>query len=177
MQPELPALSKQDFAELAHVEASDIVLSTVHGSHLYGLAHPGSDLDLYVVVHEQAHPTQQITDGADVTVIGLKGFLEQATKGVPQSLEALYSPVANYDAAWEPFLRSWVSGGPQVLHTFDRTIAAFRKVRVTPKRLVHAERIAIERDQLVRYCRLFPRLSNAERERILSRAAQQQQHV
>lgn len=82
------------------------VLSTVHGSHLYGLAHANSDLDTYeVVVGGDKNFARQSNRETDALRLHLSRFQRSVRDGVPQALEALFSPVAEYDGDYAPFLR------------------------------------------------------------------------
>ena len=68
------------------------LLRSIHGSHLYGLAHANSDNDTYIVVDQGTRRAKQkIVGKEDVTVLTLGEFARQIHKGVPQALEALYS--------------------------------------------------------------------------------------
>ena len=88
-----------------------VVLATVHGSHLYGTYHEGSDLDLYAVVTGTlgAHGPRPrglhvVADGLDVTVLELDTHLASLNSGAHQALEAHGSPWLVLDPAWAPFL-------------------------------------------------------------------------
>lgn len=66
-------------------------MSTPAGSHLYGLAHAGSDNDTFEVW--LGRRTRQSMQGADdVLRVSYDDFVKGVAKGVPQFLEALYSP-------------------------------------------------------------------------------------
>ena len=68
------------------------VFRTVHGSHLYGLAHEGSDMDTFIVTFEDRGRARQTMTGLDDTVrVGWRTFLERAMSGSHQSCEALFS--------------------------------------------------------------------------------------
>ena len=78
-----------------------VILEVVHGSHLYGLATPTSDLDTYRVVNESIaykHNTrkgvkQKITGDDDIITVPVSTFLHQCEEGTPQALEAMFSPL------------------------------------------------------------------------------------
>lgn len=96
------------------------VLRTIHGSHLYGLAHEGSDTDTYEVVlfdrpglKHYAHRDKK----TDHLVLSFDRFLEMAGRGVPQALEALWSPYAEVDKAFAPVFSSL---RPEYYETIDR---------------------------------------------------------
>lgn len=106
---------------------SETILQTVHGSHLYGLAHPGSDLDTYRVVlggnKKYARQTKRGDD--DCMVISLDRFLAQVAVGVPQALEALFSPFAQINMDWAPFLLGLRPGLIKTQMRYRRTIINF----------------------------------------------------
>ncbi|WP_192496671.1 nucleotidyltransferase domain-containing protein [Pseudoclavibacter sp. CFCC 13796] len=140
-----------------------VILQTVHGSRLYGLQHPGSDYDFSLVVDRRMpRPLHIIRADVDVTVVSVDEFMAQVFRGVPQALEALYSASAQITDAWAPFLRRWRSTGTLVRSTFRRTQAAFRRDRVTSKRLIHARRLQIEAAQIESCGRLRPELTATE---------------
>lgn len=87
---------------------SKTLLLTIHGSHLYGLSHENSDKDFYRVIdavpekNEHGHVKkrngqQTVEADLDDTVFDLKTFMIHAYDGVPQALEAMFSPVATVD--------------------------------------------------------------------------------
>jgi predicted nucleotidyltransferase len=84
------------------------LLLTVHGSRLYGLSHELSDEDFYRVIDavppknehgdvKKRNGQQTVADSLDDTVFDLKTFMIHAYAGVPQALEAMFSPVATID--------------------------------------------------------------------------------
>lgn len=85
-----------------------VILSTVHGSHLYGLADQWSDKDRYTVYlsDNQRGSRDSINGLDDHKSQDLDTFLQHVAQGVPQALEALYSPVAEIDRQYAAFLRS-----------------------------------------------------------------------
>lgn len=61
------------------------ILYTMHGSHLYGLAHEHSGRDTYRVVlcDDKRYTSHMVDDVSDSTVIHLDRFVQQVNKGVP----------------------------------------------------------------------------------------------
>ena len=109
---------------------STSVLETIHGSHLYGLAHASSDVDSYLVLLEPKGFAKQVKHGDDDSlVISLDRFVEQIGLGVPQALEALWSPVAEIPREWRPFLSSLQPGRSDTIQRFRRTIVNFALCR------------------------------------------------
>lgn len=125
------------------------VFETVHGSRLYGLSRPDSDYDSYVVA-TGVKTRQRVNGSDDHTVVNLEDFIKQVSFGVPQALEALYSPYKDVNAGWASFLSSLRPSYFHVLDTYRRTILNFvgggdDKREVTPKRRQHALRLALNR--------------------------------
>lgn len=89
-----------------------IILETVHGSHLYGLNHAGSDRDSFRVVAGSGRTIQRITGEDDITQMPLNRFLENVFHGSHQSCEALFSPLATIDPQYAPYFEGIrVTGG------------------------------------------------------------------
>lgn len=106
------------------------ILETIHGSHLYGLAHARSDVDTYRVVlpdegHRRTYARQRKVNKDDRLVISLDRFLDQVALGVPQALEALWSPEASIDPTWVPFLHGLRPGLEETRMRYRRTIVNF----------------------------------------------------
>lgn len=142
------------------------LLRTIHGSHLYGLSKPGSDLDYYVVVdgkNKKANK-QTIVDGVDTNVVCLDTFLSLCQKGVPQALEALYSPYATVDEI--PHIRhTFYAHGSVVESTYRRTIKNFwddRSSRDVLKVRRHALRLLLNLRDIREYGKIYPVLSNEQ---------------
>ena len=128
-----------------------LLLRTVHGSHLYGTAHAGSDMDYFEVYTNNSERTraryakQTITGDLDVLKTDLSTFMQYASKGVPQYLEAMYSTKADVDVLGEAF-RFRFRPGHEAIHTYRRTIKSFfeyARENHDPKRYVHALRLLV----------------------------------
>jgi hypothetical protein len=112
---------------------SDIVFTTIHGSHLYGMAHEGSDKDTFIVTTSTAskarHRVSQ--DGTiDRVTVGLDLFLRRAFEGSHQAVEALFSPYKEWgDTPVASFHRAYLEGmritGGNVFAKYERTIKTF----------------------------------------------------
>lgn len=138
---------------------------TIHGSHLYGLAHAGSDLDVFVVTASTRLRARHgfLPDGTDVSTRGLKQFLIHATSGSHQSVEALFSPHKEWAAeglAWRPMIESMRITGPEVFAKYERTIKNFAHGDL--KRRRHAVRLALNLTSLRAHGRFHPVLSPAQ---------------
>ena len=149
------------------------ILRTIHGSYLYGLAGPGSDLDLYEVV-EHGLPGQRVKNRIDTTTVTLDGFLRQVGDGVPQALEALWSPMKAVDPRWLPFLDGLRPDPVRAVPRFTGAILAYlsthRKPGVVPfdeapvKNRRHALRLALELDELLGRGSFDPVLTPSDRD-------------
>lgn len=142
------------------------LLETVHGSHLYRLAHEGSDVDTYRVIDgfrgarpNRVRHTVDREAGTDVTVVGLSTFMHLCEEGVPQALEAMFSPVAVVDRMAE--LRSAYRVGWTTRRTYMRTAKNFINGD-TEKKQRHACRLLLNLDVALRYGRFDPVLSNVQ---------------
>lgn len=102
-----------------------LLFGTVHGSHLYGLAHAGSDYD-YFAVHgwDKFKGHQRIAGKDDRLNTSYDRFMRYAERGVPQYLEAMWSRKADFDEL--PFNRfEYGIDWSKVLDTYQRTIKSF----------------------------------------------------
>lgn len=138
----------------------EILLETVHGSRLYGTFEADSDFDTYRVVLKGKN-YQKVEDRDDTTQINLKTFLGQVATGVPQALEALWSPHAKINVYWQPLFDSLKPPYYPTLATFYRAIQNFTgrgsDVRPpTPKLRLHAIRLAKERSDFQMYGKFSP---------------------
>lgn len=139
------------------------LLTTIHGSYLYGTQTSNSDYDTYAVVFEGA-TRQKVTGQLDHTQVNLPDFLTQVSNGVPQALESLWSPVAEVAPEWERYFTHLHPNYRKTLDTFERTICNFMGWSVdhrpsTAKRRLHALRLASERQTFQRLGIFNPRLS------------------
>lgn len=105
------------------------VFRTVHGSHLYGLAHAGSDKDTFIVTFEDHGKARQtMTGDDDVVRVGWRTFLECAMSGLHQSCEALFSPYKEWTPAGRallPLIEGIRVTGGDVAHKYEHTIRKF----------------------------------------------------
>lgn len=103
------------------------ILDTIHGSHLYGLARPESDIDTYRVIlsGDDRYARQTKVGDDDRMVLSLDHFTEQVANGVPQALEALWSPEATIAPMWRPFLSRLRPSIIQTQMRYRRTILSF----------------------------------------------------
>lgn len=154
------------------------LLKTIHGSHLYGLAHENSDEDWYVVTLD-GRSKQGIVDGIDTNRVTLEQFQKSIAKGVPQAVEALYSPYAEFDSQWEEYFRG-LRPGWELVQTYRRTInnfglhwggrhgSALERAKTTDKVKLrrHALRLCVNLSEFVSCGRIWPVLSEYHKELI-----------
>lgn len=141
-----------------------VLFKTIHGSRLYGLHHADSDYDYYTVVDKvktakARYSTQTIVDSQDSLVIDFGTWVDLCTKGVPQALEAMFSPVPEVDDIAD--FRRGFRVGTQVYDTYLRTIKSFALAEGY-KRKRHALRLALNMAELGRSGRFNPRLSDED---------------
>lgn len=138
-----------------------LLFSTPHGSHLYGLAHAGSDRDTYAVYgnvpHKRAHWARQtIVGDQDQFSIDLGTWLHHCEIGVPQALEAMFSPIPTFDQLGP--LRAGFRVGTAVIPRFMRTIRSFC-ADGSVKRRRHALRLSINARDLLHHGRYDPTMT------------------
>ncbi len=149
----------------------EVLFSTPHGSHLYGLATPTSDRDFYTVVTRLPHVAhngtkaryakQTIKGQDDNFVIDLSTFMLLCEKGVPQALEAMFSQVPTEDRIAD--LRRQYRVGTAVLPTYLRTIKSFM-LAGDFKRRRHAFRLALNARDIADSGRFNPTLTPSRAE-------------
>jgi len=113
-----------------------MLLRTIHGSHLYGLNTATSDRDFYEIYdypwqrYRPRKQNQQVIDKHrhDTTMISLERFTDLCIKGVPQSIEVLFTDSSKWlghDESWyhkSNEVKSIVADNiPTVLETYKRT--------------------------------------------------------
>ena len=143
---------------------NEVIFTTIHGSHLYGLATPFSDVDTFTVTtshNTRAH--QRVRGNDDQTTMGLDTFLEYAYTGSHQSVEALFSPfkVWHSHEYLAPMLDGMRVGGPDVLAKYQRTVTKFAHADDF-KRRRHACRLWLNMQALRSDGRFSPRMTPAE---------------
>lgn len=144
------------------IEQGNLIFSTIAGSHLYGLAHEESDLDVYEVYEGKSPKLRQSIAGDDDRVRGtLDAFLTRAYTGSHQSVEALFSREKVYAPGMEEkygsFLDGIYIGGGDVYAKYERTIKKFSFGDFKKRR--HACRLALNLHDLRKYGRFDPTLT------------------
>lgn len=138
----------------------ETVLVTVHGSHLYGLAKPDSDVDLFRVVYGTGKTKQRTADGFDVVTVPLDRFLTNVFNGSHQSCEALFSPSKYVHPDYAVFFESQVVTGADAFARYRRTIHAFSYG--TQKQRRHAMRLGYNLKELRESGRFNPVLTDGQ---------------
>lgn len=143
-----------------------VLLRTIHGSHLYGLAHKGSDKDIYEVIAtkrtaRKRNIKQTIVDGVDKTVVDLSTFMHMVDECVPQALEALWTPVAEVDKLHE-FRTQYRVNRAKMKEVYIRTALNFAK-NDDVKRRRHAIRLLLNLGAALEYGKFNPRLSEMDK--------------
>lgn len=143
----------------------ELIFSTVHGSHLYGLAHADSDRDVYYVYEGSGRKLRHAMKGDDDSVRGtLDAFLERAYTGSHQSVEALFSNQKLWAPGmyekYGPFIESLYIGGSEVFAKYERTIKKFCFGEL--KRRRHACRLSLNLYELRKCGRFNPELTETE---------------
>lgn len=145
---------------------SEIIFSTIHGSHLYGMAHEDSDKDVFYVTtslkRKALHSYNDI--GWDQARVGLDTFLLRIQEGSHQSVEALFSPYKEWNPEYEhlkPMIESYRVGGEAVFAKYERTIKRF--CHGDFKRRRHAARLSMDLDSLRLDGRFNPVMTTAQK--------------
>lgn len=141
------------------------VFRTVHGSHLYGLAHPGSDRDTFIVTFEDTGKAHQTMVGKDDVVrVGWRTFLSLAASGSHQSCEALFSTKKEWTPegrALQPLIDGMRVTGGEVAHKYERTIRKFSHGNYKMRR--HGARLSLSLRGLRDEGRFDPTLTTPDR--------------
>lgn len=143
----------------------NLLLSTVHGSRLYGLSHAGSDFDSFEVYgYDKFRPRHSVKGADDVTTTSYDRFMVYCERGVPQYLEAMFSRVATTDAM--PFNRlSYRPSRTATRERYMRTVKAFWLEgweAESFKKRRHAVRLAVNLRTMEEYGRFNPELTDKE---------------
>lgn len=113
-----------------------ILLSTVTGSHLYGMNHAGSDVDRLIVTTVMPIETRTtrrrqkaivtVTQDLDTTIFQLSPFMNHANNGVPRMLEAMFSEKADIDRISE-FRHGFHADAIQMCNSYRSSTETFKK--------------------------------------------------
>lgn len=124
------------------------MFETIHGSHLYGLSRPDSDVDFYRVemvagdiyvpfqAAKKIKSKQKIADGDDLMSITLTDFMVKAHEGVPQALEAMFSEHSTAKGPLDPFRRSYYLDTANFTKTYRRTCLNFARLGLEDEKAI-----------------------------------------
>lgn len=161
-----------------------LLLKVQAGSRLYGYASSTSDDDIFEVYSEplivmsqqqQAHkrrevavPVQQtIVDGVDTIRMTLSTFIQRASSGSHQALDAMFAPNPMVDKI--PSLRANFFAGYEVIPTYTRIISKFA-VQEGFRKQRHALRAMFNLEDILKSGRYNPELSPERIEFIMEKA-------
>lgn len=120
---------------------SEIIFTTVHGSHLYGLAHEGSDQDSMIVYRDSREPVHKKSGDDDVIHVGLAPLLRYAEGGSHQYIEGLFSEKKIWhDDSYKALIDGFRIPPANIREKYRRTI--HRLCFGTEKHRRHAIRLA-----------------------------------
>lgn len=140
------------------------ILETVHGSHLYGMNHADSDLDIFRVVRYGTKTLHKITEEADVTTVPFDLFMRNVFSGSHQSCEALFSPLATVHSQYAPLFSGLRITGADVFAKYRRTIHSFSYGPMKQRR--HAVRLGYNLADLRRTGRFNPVMTEDQKLKI-----------
>ena len=126
----------------------DVIFGTVLGSFLYGTAHEGSDVDLFLV-RETGRNKSSVVDNVDVQVLNLETFIRLLSTGCHQAVEAFYSPYKVFtDSPYVCFIKAQ---RPSPYNFIKKAQSAAKSLRgrSTPKGSLHARRLEYAADQTI----------------------------
>ena len=162
---------------VAWTEENTELFKTIHGSKLYGLDHPESDDDWYVVTPtkrtKRALNAKHRKNGdLDTVTVDFHTFTVMAQNGVPQALEAMFSQKST-SPFFEPYRTGWFASDPEVVSRYLRTIHAFSldDSDKQEKYHRHALRLSLNLDELVHTGRFNPTLNPVQAEYVRRTAA------
>ena len=138
----------------SQLEGKTVLLLTPTGSRLYGTHRPDSDHDFWAVVLEGVKPSHEVVGEEDVAVIPLSHFQKMIANGVPQALEALWSPKATFHPAWEAYMKGMK---PNVWNAKYRHLAP-QGTSVVQKERMHRARLSLQWLQMAAFGQFNPSL-------------------
>lgn len=148
---------------------NELLLRVVAGSHLYGYSTPESDYDFFEVYSAPFSPSgrrtapvksrQTIVDGVDTIQMSLSHFVEVASDGSHQALDAMFASAPLLDRI--SALRNGFRAGFQVIPTYERIITKFA-LQGTPRKQRHAVRTALNLAEIMESGRYTPELSSSQ---------------
>lgn len=102
---------------------SDIIFTTPHGLHLYGLAHAGSDNDSMIVYADERPAKNRKSGDQDIIHVGVYALIEMAQSGSHQFVEGIMSQKKiYYDESWRTYIENLQIPPAQIGEKYERTI-------------------------------------------------------
>jgi hypothetical protein len=141
------------------------ILVTFHGSHLYGLNKPDSDLDIFRVVASRSRPRVWVKGGFDYQEFGLDDFMTNVFNGSHQSCEALFSPRKYVHPRYKALFNGIRVTGEAAFARYRRTIHSFSYGDDKKRR--HAVRLGFNLADLRRHGRFDPVLTHDQRTKVM----------
>lgn len=150
---------------------TNLILDSIAGSHLYGLADSESDMDTYSVFVSNSvkgKSFDRISDDDDRKACELDAFLKQIRMGSPQALEALFASSTTFRSDYEPFLKSIRPGPKATTRTYLKIADGFAydnggrntiNDRLALKNRRHALRLLLNLREILRRGRFEPELA------------------
>jgi predicted nucleotidyltransferase len=143
-----------------------ILLRTIHGSRLYGLAHADSDRDIYEVfattrTTKKRNIKQTIVNGVDKTTVDMSTFMHMVDECIPQALEALWTPVADIDKIHE-FRTQYRVNNAKMREVYIRTALKFSEIDSVKHRR-HALRLILNLGTALEFGKFNPQLSATDK--------------
>ena len=147
------------------MKPEETILVTIHGSHLYGLHKPDSDLDMFRVVSSARKNKSFVRGGYDYQELELDTFLGNVFKGSHQSCEALFSPRAWIHPQYAAMFKGVRVTGEDAFTRYRRTIKKFSYGDSKKRR--HAVRLGFNLADLRRVGRFNPVLTPDQRTKVM----------
>lgn len=164
----------------------EVLFRCLHGSHLYGTAGPGSDLDIYEVVvgrpagdpwvSRYGYSRQSVGPDRDLVRKDLGTWLREVQAGVPQACEAAWAPDECVEVDKIRELRLGLRLGSSSWNRHRRAMRNFATgywsggdasgtLDYAMKRARHAVRLSLSLQKLREAGRYNPRMTAAEADR------------
>ena len=140
-----------------------VLLETSTVSRLYGTATPDSDHDKWVVVLGPRRTRQTFRGDHDITTMDLATFTQMVNQGVPQALEALWSPVKTTHQAYRAYFNAL---RPNLWEARMRHLVMHRNKQAGNKGAGHAVRTARNLQQLLATGRYNPECPDSLKEEV-----------
>lgn len=146
----------------------DLLLRTLRGSRLHGLEHDDSDYDYFEVYSGKEKMSQSIVGNVDTVRVSFDQFLTGIGVGLPEYLEALWSPLKTVNKIDYLHIHP---GYSETLSRYQRTMKSFW-LSGDFKRRRHALRLQLNVREYMQHGSFNPRLTDQQAEEIIGKAQQ-----